>query len=386
MEEIKKQELPQLVHQSSTYKLIVPEKVEEKIRYLIRKYPQTEWSGVLFYNHTGTFEGNDLVITCEDIFPMDLGSAGWTEFKMNEDVAAYMAQNIELFDYDMGLVHSHHSMGAFFSGQDNKMLQQEGDDTNCFVSLVVDTRGQYVARITRKVQSKSEVTVKDLGTSYKFFGEGDKDITKPEKEVTKVIEKEIIEYFDLDVERHIVINSLDYLDIRFEEIVSRKKPESLELINSYKELGSDFDIDAGYKRLPKEQNLFDDMDSQDCFNWEPSHDKVWDAVVHLITCSFTVNTKNFDLKQWTVKHLTKVYKRIFGNTDTPIESEAFVEWSNFITDYIVNYFDEECLLKDVDNDLYINKVATALIVELDKLPDNPYIDQYIKGISFYVTV
>lgn len=111
MEEIKKQELPQLVHQSSTYKLIVPEKVEEKIRYLIRKYPQTEWSGVLFYSHTGTFEDNDLVITCEDIFPMDLGSAGWTEFKMNEDVAAYMAQNIELFDYDMGLCHSHHSMG-----------------------------------------------------------------------------------------------------------------------------------------------------------------------------------------------------------------------------------------------------------------------------------
>lgn len=42
---------------------------------------------------------------------MDLGTSGWTEFKMSEDVAAYMAQNIELFDCDMGLVHSHHSMG-----------------------------------------------------------------------------------------------------------------------------------------------------------------------------------------------------------------------------------------------------------------------------------
>lgn len=105
------EQLPQLIKMSSTYKLIVPEKVEEKIRYLIRKFPRTEWSGVLFTSHTGTFEDNNLVITCEDLFPMDLGTAGWTEFKMNEDVAAYMADNIELFSCDLGLVHSHHIMG-----------------------------------------------------------------------------------------------------------------------------------------------------------------------------------------------------------------------------------------------------------------------------------
>lgn len=36
---------------------------------------------------------------------MDLGNAVFTEFNMNEDVAAYMAENIELFDCDMALVH-----------------------------------------------------------------------------------------------------------------------------------------------------------------------------------------------------------------------------------------------------------------------------------------
>ena len=102
--------LPQLVKMSDTYKLIVPAKVEEKIRYLIRKYPHTEWSGVLFIKHTGSFEDNNLVITCEDLYPMDLGTTGWTEFKMNEDVTSYMAENIELFECDMGLIHSHHTM------------------------------------------------------------------------------------------------------------------------------------------------------------------------------------------------------------------------------------------------------------------------------------
>ena len=94
-----------MVKESSTYKLIVPEKVEEKIRYLLRKFPSTEWSGVLFTTHQGSFEENNLVITCEDIYPMDLGNSTYTEFKMSEDVAAYMAENIELFDCDLQLVH-----------------------------------------------------------------------------------------------------------------------------------------------------------------------------------------------------------------------------------------------------------------------------------------
>ena len=68
-EEIKKK-LPPLIEKSATYKLIVPSKVEEKIRYLQRKFPRTEWSGVLFTTHTGTFEDNNLVITCHDIYPL----------------------------------------------------------------------------------------------------------------------------------------------------------------------------------------------------------------------------------------------------------------------------------------------------------------------------
>ena len=99
------QNLPPLVKMSSTYKMIIPKKVEEKIRYLCRKFPNLEWSGILFTSYTGSFETNDLVITCEDIYPMDLGSSGFTEFNMDENVAGYIADNIELFDCDLALVH-----------------------------------------------------------------------------------------------------------------------------------------------------------------------------------------------------------------------------------------------------------------------------------------
>jgi hypothetical protein len=97
--------LPKLIKQSATYKLFVPAKVEEKIRYLCRKFPSLEWSGILFYTHTGNFEDNNLEIHCEDIYPMDLGSSTFTKFKNDETIASYIADNIELFSCDMGLVH-----------------------------------------------------------------------------------------------------------------------------------------------------------------------------------------------------------------------------------------------------------------------------------------
>ena len=94
-----------LSKQSSTYKIIVPEEVETKIRYLLRKFPSTEWSGVLFTTHEGTFEDNNLVITCQDLFPMDLGNSTYTDFCMSSEVAFYMTEHPELFDCALGLVH-----------------------------------------------------------------------------------------------------------------------------------------------------------------------------------------------------------------------------------------------------------------------------------------
>ena len=102
--------LPPLVKGSTTYKLKVPRKVEEKIRYLCRKFPTLEWSGVLFTTYEGSFEKGDLVITCQDLYPMDLGSATFTDFKMDETVAGYIAENIDLFGCDMNLIHSHNQM------------------------------------------------------------------------------------------------------------------------------------------------------------------------------------------------------------------------------------------------------------------------------------
>lgn len=390
---------------SSIYKLIVLENVEEKIRYLLRKFPSTEWSGILFVTHEGSFENNDLVITCKDIYPMDLGNATFTEFTMNEDVAAYMSENIELFDCDLQLIHSHHQMPTQPSGTDLNTLKEEGNERNCFVSLIVNNAGKYYAAITRKVQTKSEVTVKKLGTFYEFFGEGAKNISPDHTETTKVIEKEVIEYFDLEVERHEVSNSLAYLDDRFDEIIEKKAAERKKSNNSSNipPTGTFFDW-MHSKPTPKEQNLFDDAPDRESpalpskgnsqsfqtntDDWWPDPKKIHTAVVHIIACNLIINTDKFDLKQWITKHMKNVYIKVFGESSM-YECEhdacgAFCEWRDFIVQHTLDYFDTTDVPFD-DANLFQSRIAQSINDELSEYIDvNPFIASYMEALELYI--
>ena len=81
---------------------------------------------------------------------MDIGTEASTEFDMTPDVISYMTDN-DLLDYQVGLIHSHHSMSTFFSGVDTNTLLEEGIDRAHFVSLIVNNKGSYTAGITRRV-------------------------------------------------------------------------------------------------------------------------------------------------------------------------------------------------------------------------------------------
>ena len=389
---------------SSIYKLIVPENVEEKIRYLLRKFPSTEWSGVLFVTHQGSFENNDLVITCKDIYPMDLGNAIFTEFTMNEDVAAYMSENIDLFDCDLQLIHSHHQMSTQPSGTDLNTLKEEGNERNCFVSLIVNNAGKYYAAITRKIQTKSEVTVKKLGTSYEFFGDGSKELEHKDETTTKVIEKEIIEYFDLEVERHEVSNSLAYLDDRFDEIMEKKATEGKK--NQFTVAHTDNFLNWMHsKPVPKEQDLFDDIPDKEpqkissikddhMFNqtitndWLPEPKKIHAAVVYMITCNLIINPEKFDLKQWITKHMKNVYIKTFGESSV-YECEhnacgAFCEWRDFIIQHTLDYFDTTDVPFD-DANLFQSRIAQSINDELSEYIDvNPFIASYMEALELYI--
>ena len=391
-----------LVKKQSTYKLIVPENVESKIRYLIRKFPSTEWSGVLFYTYEGTFENDDLVLTCRDIYPMDLGTSTFTTFNMSEDVASYMAENMELFDCQLGMVHSHHSMGAFFSGQDMQNLQQEAENTNNYLSLVVDTKGTYVAAITRRIQAQVEITIKMKDQQASFFGENS-TITSNGNIETKTSDKTIIEYYMLDVERHEVNNSLDYLDRRFEEIDAKKReaaksvPVSANTTPKVKDLFEDWDFDeysryydgySGYgnwygnsqakKESPKKKEEVSLDERTGLITIDKNY--IHRLAIYLITLSFIVDTKKVDLKQWVKKSLTKTYKKIFTSD---YSQQA---WFEFVINYAVDEI--SVLFKDLGvspRDIE-EAVGLELYNELRPYEDNIYIKEYCDYIREYYMV
>ena len=403
--------LPPLVKGSTTYKLKVPRKVEEKIRYLIRKFPSTEWSGVLFYTHTGKFEDGSLEIHCQDIYPMDLGTGTFTDFKMDETVVGYIAENIDLFGCDTGLCHSHHSMGAFFSGTDTSTLRTEGNDTNCFVSLIVDTKGTYQAAITRKVQAKKEIITKYLDTSYEFFGEGTKYMGNHSTEEKQTfVDDTIIEYFMLDVEVEQVDNPLAYLDTRFDEIQEAKKKRvtaTSTIINppvvkasedgnhspwipgNKRNFGSDFDEDYSFRdwqdrqNKDKEPTLFSDDEMAemiDTSSWEPDPTIIHRLVCQMITCSLIVSD-NIDLKQWITRWMDKKYEELFSSIPS-----QFTEWSEFIVEFQINqYIDPDIPIETFEDiDVYQGKVAKAMYNELYPYSGNQYIDSYMEILTRYI--
>lgn len=112
MEEKKEIMRLELVHQQTTYKMVVTQELEKKIRLLCREIHNVEWSGVLFYKVSGKFEDNTLTVTCIDLFQMDEGTGGYTEYDMNSDVATYMVDHPELLEEGIyqGLIHSHNNM------------------------------------------------------------------------------------------------------------------------------------------------------------------------------------------------------------------------------------------------------------------------------------
>ena len=209
------QKIIPLIQKPSSYKMIISDKVESKIRYVCQRIWKDEWSGTLFYTVSGNFEDGSLTVRCEDIYLMDIGSAAYTEFDMSPEVIGYMAENVELLDYQMGLIHSHNQMSTFFSSTDLNTLREEGIDRNHFVSLIVNNEGTYTAAITRKVTS-NKIVKNDF--SYPSFG--DTLVASNEEYLT---ESEEIEWFYLKIEFETNRDFQNDLKSRLQEIKTNKE-------------------------------------------------------------------------------------------------------------------------------------------------------------------
>lgn len=402
MEEVKQPtKVISLVQKSGTYnyKLIIPAEVERKIRFACQKVWSTEWSGTLFFTHEGSFENNDLVIRCVDIYIMDIGTQAYTEFDMNPDVIAYMCENPELLDCQMGLIHSHNNMSTFFSGTDTATLKEEGRDRNNFVSLIVNNAGTYTAAITRRVKSKQ---VKE-SVSYEFFGDGEKHDTKE-----YVSSADEIEWFYLKIEKEGENYSFPDMAARLEEIKQAKAERAEEAQTpvyqgGYKPvIANSYGTKAGPANLVKKEadkpkvvqpTLFDNVDDlpfEEGYNipyGQVSFDKVTlkSLVLQLITGSIIIsNDSKIDITKW-AKSMPTLYEKRFGKGKVGMDN--FKIWAETYTEYLTWYVTDEKLEELGFDEIEICAICVHdMIEELTKLPENDYIKGYIDALQKYLVL
>lgn len=402
MEEVKRPtKVISLVQKFGTYnyKLIIPAEVERKIRFVCQKVWSTEWSGTLFFTHEGSFENDDLVIRCVDIYIMDIGTQAYTEFDMNPDVISYMCENPELLDCQMGLIHSHNNMSTFFSGTDTATLKEEGRDRNNFVSLIVNNAGTYTAAITRRIKSKQ---VKE-SVSYEFFGDGEKQGTKE-----YVSDADEIEWFYLKIEKEGENYSFPDMAARLEGIKQAKAEKAKKVQTpiyqgGYKPvIANSYGTKAGPANLVKKEadkpkviqpTLFgstDNLPFDDNYSLpygQVTFDKVTlkSLILQLITGSIIIsNDSKIDISKW-AKSMPTLYEKRFGKGEEGMKN--FKMWADTYTEYLTWYVTDEKLEELGYDEIEICAIcAHDMIEELTKLPENDYIKGYIDALQKYLVL
>lgn len=396
MEETKKTPVLSLVKLDTRYKLIIPPFVEQKIRHLCNRVWEKEWSGTLFYKAEGSFEDGSLVIICADIFVMDIGTAGYTEFDMSPDVMTYMTEHPELMECQIGLVHSHHSMSTFFSQTDTTTLKEEGKDRNHFVSLIVNNAGSYTAAITRKVKSKRVV---NESFSYESFDGVLVEATDRWEE-----EVEEIQYFHLDITKEGNVYSFPDIDARLVEIKKAKEAKAKAQANIKGTFIPYTENNTKYKEYPvytpkaivqQPQLPFDAKEIESELPFEPVNDVVPDQdvkadpkLIHslclqLLTGSVMIpNESKIDIKRW-VNSMKSVIERRFGTGTEGLKMyQGFIE---SLVEFLVWNSEDPALTNMVDDDYMMTVIAADMFEYLGTLPQNTYTKICLSALLTYVS-
>lgn len=381
MEKTPQKILPPLEEQLSSYKIIIPTKVERLIRYLCQTIPNVEWSGTLFYTYKGSFEENNLEIECVDIFPMDIGSSAYTEFEMSPDVISYMTLHPELLDCQMGLIHSHNHMATFFSGTDLSTLREEGNDRNHFVSLIVNNAGSYTAAITSKIKRKR--TIHSIFTYKTFQDEEGKG------ESTVEAEEEVICYSKLTVIKE--DNSNDPFIEMNERITTLKanKSNPKPVVTSTPQYVNNSYSYPRKTEVSKHPSLFDYdyMDSEPIRKVSKSGYDSADSYIpaslvkqlslQLITGSIAISDcSKIDPVKW-AQQMDSLFDKRFDKDMT-----IFNLWAETFAEFIlVNFIPVEYYYNE---DKYVSDLSKAIYQTLDKLPKNKYIESLKKALTIWI--
>lgn len=373
----------QLQKQETHYQLRISDKLEKKIRVLCNKFPNTEWSGILFYTYNGSFLDNNISFVAEDLLFMDTGYSATTEFYLDEaNIGSYIIDH-DLFGCQCGLIHSHHSMQAFFSGQDTAMLEQEGSSRNHFLSLVVNNVGKYVACVTVKEVFEHAITTKSY---YKTFN--DELIKGGINESNQT--SEIIKVHDLDVIVHNTLFCDDYDELMATIIECAAKKKEREEKEKEKRNLIFPKTPLHESNRTEELSLFD-MDYIDYNNYIEEDDEenilteqqIKEYASQLLAISLIPG--NLDMIPYLVKNLPDAAKETF-KTIKEYEDSLAIVLDYLIEDKLWEYCCSKCDTKNqfekvLDFEVAFSSAKKQIQDYIKTLGNNEYLDSIIKMLN-----
>jgi hypothetical protein len=77
----------------------------------------------------------------------DVGNGAYTEYELGGEMVDLYDEKPELMTMKIGHLHTHHSMGTFFSGTDMSCLHENAPNFDLFLSIIVNTKGDKIAKI-----------------------------------------------------------------------------------------------------------------------------------------------------------------------------------------------------------------------------------------------
>lgn len=156
--------------------IIINRDINDKIKYLCKKINKVEWSGLLMF--TSEESNGNITCTIKDVYLMDIGTAGHTQFKYdNDEIIDAINNNPQWMEngYRMGLIHSHAGMGVFFSSEDMDELHDNAKGTDFYLSLIVNNANDMIAKIVmsgeQKIVSNTILYLDNFGTTEKSIYE-----------------------------------------------------------------------------------------------------------------------------------------------------------------------------------------------------------------------
>jgi hypothetical protein len=130
------------------FDILISKDMVKKIAFLLKTFPDREWSGPAFYDVKFEKNGFPKKYILKYFKPIDLGGTSDTEFSgelLNSFIPKIWKEHPETQDLSCGLIHSHHNMGAFLSATDTEQMEEsikdsKAKDDSFYPSLVVSSK------------------------------------------------------------------------------------------------------------------------------------------------------------------------------------------------------------------------------------------------------